>query len=217
MSLRHALLALLTARPLTAYDMAKQFSSSVGFVWHAPDSQIYPELRRMESAGLVEARELPSGGRRTKREYRITDEGVRQFREWVNAPLAYQRERDVHHLKAAYLEWSSPEAAREQLRQHIAFHRGQLEQWLELREQLLDRSNPTLSARLAASPPELHDRIVAFKVFAYDGLIDRARTEIEWARHGLGLIEELCGAAESGGASPSLHKEPAPGEADRAG
>jgi len=48
----------------------EQFSASVGAVWHAPDSQIYPELRRMEGDGLVEATELPSGGRRTKREYR---------------------------------------------------------------------------------------------------------------------------------------------------
>ncbi|MFF0449591.1 PadR family transcriptional regulator [Streptomyces sp. NPDC004609] len=190
MSLRYALLALLTARPLTAYDIAKQFSSSVGFVWHAPDSQIYPELRRMEKEGLVDAEELPSGGRRTKREYRITPEGVRRFREWVNTPLGYQRERDVHHLKAAYLEWSSPEAAREQLRLHIAFHTEQLDQWLELRERLLDRTNPTLAARLAASPPEQHDRIVAFKVFAYDGLVERARTEIAWARRGLDLIDE---------------------------
>lgn len=86
MSLRYALLALLSARPLSAYDIAKQFGSSVGFVWYARDSQIYPQLWRMEEDGLVAATELPSGGRRTKREYRITDEGVRQFRSWINEP-----------------------------------------------------------------------------------------------------------------------------------
>lgn len=192
MSLRYALLALLTSRPMTGYETSKQFGASVGFVWHAPDSQIYPELRRMEKEGLIEARELPSGKKRTKREYRITEAGVRQFRQWINTPLEYQRGRDVHHLKAAYLEWADPEAAKEQLRQHIAFHTAQVEQWLDMRERLLDRTNTTLSKRLANSPPERHDRIVAFKVFAYEGLIERSRTEITWARRGLELIDELA-------------------------
>ena len=48
MSLRYALLALLTVEPMTGYDLSKRFESSVAYVWHAPDSQIYPELRRME-------------------------------------------------------------------------------------------------------------------------------------------------------------------------
>jgi PadR family transcriptional regulator, regulatory protein AphA len=40
MSLRNALLALLVVEPMTGYDLAKRFGSSVGNVWHAPDSQI---------------------------------------------------------------------------------------------------------------------------------------------------------------------------------
>jgi DNA-binding PadR family transcriptional regulator len=192
MSLQYALLALLTARPLSAYDIAKQFGTSVGFVWHAPDSQIYPQLRRMEDQGLVEATELPSEGRRTKREYRITDEGVRQFRDWINSPVSYQRERDVHHLRAAYLEWAQPAEARKHLEQHIEFHQEQIEQWNALRTTLIDHSNPTLAARLAGSPPEQHERIVAFKVFAYDGMIERACAEIAWARRGLELVDKMA-------------------------
>ncbi|WP_433710223.1 PadR family transcriptional regulator [Nocardia sp. CA-084685] len=192
MSLRYALLALLTARPLSAYDIAKQFGTSVGFVWYAPDSQIYPQLRNMEEEGLVEATELPAGGRRVKREYRITDEGVRQFRDWINDPGVYQRERDTHRLRAAYLEWARPESAREHMERHIEFHREQIEQWSAVRAAILDRTNPTLAARLASSPPEQHERIIAFKAFAYDGLIERARTEIAWAERGLELVDKFA-------------------------
>ena len=42
MSLRYALLAILRVGPLSGYDLQKQFTQSVGHVWHAPDSQIYP-------------------------------------------------------------------------------------------------------------------------------------------------------------------------------
>lgn len=204
MSLRYALLALLTARPLSAYDIAKQFSTSVGFIWYAPDSQIYPQLRRMEEEGLVAATEVPSEGRRTKREYQITDEGVSRFRGWINDPVPYQRERDVHHLRAAYLEWADVNAARKAMQRHIEFHQAELHQWSELRATLLDRTNSTLAARLAGSPPEQHDRIVAFKVFAYDGLIERARTEIAWAERGLKLIEEMAGEPTSAATSAAI-------------
>ncbi|WP_354002962.1 PadR family transcriptional regulator [Microbacterium elymi] len=44
MSLRYAILAILRVGALSGYDLQKQFSQSVGHVWHAPDSQIYPEL-----------------------------------------------------------------------------------------------------------------------------------------------------------------------------
>lgn len=188
MSLRHALLAFLTARPLSAYEISKQFEESVGFVWFAPDSQIYPQLRRMEDDGLIAGSELSTSGR-PKREYRVTDHGAAELRRWVSEPLEYQRERDVAHLRAAYLEWASADAAREAMVQHIDFYTRQLDQWTALRRTLLDRTNPTLRARLSSAPAADHERIVAFKVFAYDGLIARAESEIAWARSGLALLD----------------------------
>jgi DNA-binding PadR family transcriptional regulator len=112
MSLRTALLALLTVEPMTGYDLYKHFESSVGYVWHAPDSQIYPELRKMEKDGLLQGREVPWGQRGRKTEYHVTEAGIAAFREWMNGTLEYSRERDPMHLKAAYFEWAEPEAVR---------------------------------------------------------------------------------------------------------
>jgi DNA-binding PadR family transcriptional regulator len=188
MSLRYALLGLLTGRPLSAYEISKQFKESVGFVWFAPDSQIYPQLRRMENDGLIAGSDLSASGRR-RREYHVTDEGIAEFRRWLSEPLEYQRERDVAHLRAAYLEWTDAAGARDAMTEHIDFYTRQLAQWTALRSTLLERTNPTLRARLSSAPAAEHDRIVMFKVFAYDGLIARAVSEIAWARSGLELLD----------------------------
>jgi DNA-binding PadR family transcriptional regulator len=82
-SLRHALLALLDAQPMTGYSLAKQFDQSVAYVWHAPHSQIYPELRRLEGDGLITGREQARGARGTKRTYDITEAGRDELRRWV--------------------------------------------------------------------------------------------------------------------------------------
>ena len=101
MSLRYALLALLVAEPMTGYDLSKLFQSSVAHVWHAPDSQIYPELRRMESDGLITGSEITWGQRGKKTEYHVTDAGRDAFRTWMDSALPYPRERDPAQIGRA--------------------------------------------------------------------------------------------------------------------
>ncbi len=193
MSLRYALLALLTSGPMTGYDISRRFQSSVGHVWHAPDSQIYPELRKMEGLGLVTAEAVPDGGRGEKRLYRPTESGIAALQEWMNAPLKYSPDRDPVHLKAAYFEWADPAAARLALTEHIAHYRDLLAQWQQQLDEIDDDTSPVLNRRLEGKAPEDRRRIAAFKRFAYEGLVERANAEIRWARNGLKLLDELDG------------------------
>ncbi len=191
MSLRNALFALLVVEPMTGYDLHKQFESSVGHVWHAPDSQIYPELKRMESEGLLEGEEIPWGPRGKKRQYHVTEEGKAAFRNWMDTPLEYARTRDPAHLKAAYMEWADPDAARAQLRAHITHHAGLLGQWREKVKEIEDGTSAMLNRRLANSPKADREKINAYKAYTYEGLMSQAEAEIAWARRGLKLIDRL--------------------------
>jgi DNA-binding PadR family transcriptional regulator len=191
MSLRYALLALLRVGPLSGYDLQKQFAQSVGHVWHAPDSQIYPELRKMQTDGLIEGEEQTRGVRGVRRVYHVTDAGERAYVEWMESPLDYQRVRDPAHLRAAYLETASPEAARRFLLAHVAEWEGERDQWERELAHIDARDNPMLARRLAVTPEAEHERTVAFKRFTYEGLVERARIEIEWARRGLALVDRL--------------------------
>lgn len=191
MSLRFALLALLTAQPMTGYDLAKAFHSSVGHVWHAPDSQIYPELRRMEKDGLVAGTLVRWGPNGTKTQYSITSEGESAFREWMLEPLEYARDRDPAHLRAAYFEWTDAAHARAHLEQHRRHFREQRDQWEGQLLAIRDRTHPVVVRRLALYPEDEWERIVAFKAFAYEGLIGRADQEIAWAERGIALVAQL--------------------------
>jgi DNA-binding PadR family transcriptional regulator len=190
-SLRYALLALLSVEPMTGYDLYKEFESSVGNVWHAPDSQIYPELRRMEQEGLLDGEEVIWGQRGRKRRYHITAAGLQAFRQWMNTTLDYTRVRDPAHLKAAYLEWAEPDAAREQMRAHIEHHTALRQQWEQRIREIDEDSSEMLNRRLAGTPASERTRVKAFKRFTYEGLVARADQEIAWARRGLALIDRL--------------------------
>ena len=197
MSLRYALLALLTAGPLTGYDAAKRFGGSVGHVWHAPDSQIYPELRRMQKDGLIEGEQVRWGPRSTKTQYRITDDGIAAFRTWMNTPLDHAPERDAHHMQAAYFEWADPDRARAILHRHIEYYTTQVELLTAVRDGIKAGTDPAIVRRLDHYPQHEHARIIAYKAYTYDGMIARSRSEIDWANKGLVLLDELSHAESS--------------------
>ena len=80
MSLRHSVLGLLAVQPSTGYELAQKFDVSLANAWHAGHSQIYPELAKLEEAGMVE---VVGEGARRSRTYGITDAGRAELRRWL--------------------------------------------------------------------------------------------------------------------------------------
>ncbi|MEU0564038.1 PadR family transcriptional regulator [Nonomuraea sp. NPDC005983] len=80
MSLRHAVLGLLSEGPASGYDLMKLFDVSLANVWPATQSQLYSELGKLAEAGLVS---VTAEGPRGRKEYSITDEGLAELRHWV--------------------------------------------------------------------------------------------------------------------------------------
>lgn len=190
MSLRQAILGLLDAEPMTGYELDRIMDETYGYVWTAPHNQIYVTLRQMEADGLVLAEAERSGGRR-KRVYSLTPEGRREMCRWVAEPIAYTGERDVAHLKVSMMNLVDLDDAEGVLRAHVDYHRERLAKWRERLAAVTSGRSRVLLARLAGTPPEDHDRLIAFKKLGYEGSIARARAEIDWAESCLRTVEAL--------------------------
>ena len=65
----YVILGMLALGVRTGYDIKAIVDRSTRFFWAASYGQIYPELRRLEEAGLVEGKSSPTGARKRK-EYR---------------------------------------------------------------------------------------------------------------------------------------------------
>ena len=76
------ILGLLRFGPRTGYDVKRVTDFSTRFFWRASYGQIYPELRRLEQAGLVRVREEPRG-RRPRHVYGLTPKGERALSAWL--------------------------------------------------------------------------------------------------------------------------------------
>ncbi|GAA4119309.1 PadR family transcriptional regulator [Enteractinococcus coprophilus] len=191
MSLRSALLTLLSAGPHTGYDLAKNFHSSVGFLWHAPDSQIYPELKKMQVEQLIEGYPVPWGSKgATKTEYAITDAGVEYLNTWQGQAVTYRPERSEVRLRAAYFEFAGDGDARSCLEGHLAHYRQVVEDVRRQIHELEEHASDIHQRRLARYQETEHAKITRFKIFAYEGVLRQAEAEIAWAQDGLAILDE---------------------------
>ncbi len=79
-SLRYAVLGLLARKPSTGYELTQSFDRTLNNAWHATHSQIYPELAKLQAAGLIE---VVGEGPRNSRTYAVTDAGRQEMRDWL--------------------------------------------------------------------------------------------------------------------------------------
>ena len=84
MSVRHALLALLSEGPKYGLQLREEFEARTGEVWPLNVGQVYTTLQRLERDGLVEsdggADEGPQKG------FRITSGGAEELAAWLRTP-----------------------------------------------------------------------------------------------------------------------------------
>jgi PadR family transcriptional regulator AphA len=125
------ILGFLRVRPRSGYDIKQAVGISTQFFWGASFGQIYPELRRLEKAGLVE---VESEGGRRRKAYRLTAAGERALDDWLRGDDDLFQYRDEGLLRLFFSDLSDPEAAlanirrmREWREQAVAFFHSELE------------------------------------------------------------------------------------------
>jgi len=96
MSVRHALLALLSEGPKYGLQLREEFEARTGEVWPLNVGQVYTTLQRLERDGLVEAADGapaehdapggPGAPGAPQKAFRITEAGAAELTEWLRVP-----------------------------------------------------------------------------------------------------------------------------------
>lgn len=84
MTVRHALLALLSEGPKYGLQLRQEFEAGTGEVWPLNVGQVYTTLQRLERDGLIEGDDEAEGG--VQKRYRITAEGAHDLSVWLGPP-----------------------------------------------------------------------------------------------------------------------------------
>jgi DNA-binding PadR family transcriptional regulator len=84
MSVRHALLGLLSEGPKYGLQLRQEFEARTGEVWPLNIGQVYTTLQRLERDGLVESDDCDTEG--PQKGFRITNGGAEELARWLRTP-----------------------------------------------------------------------------------------------------------------------------------
>ncbi|MDF2588164.1 MAG: putative transcriptional regulator [Anaerocolumna sp.] len=83
MSIKYAILGILSWKPTTGYDLKKIFEDSSFLYWSGNNNQIYKALIQMQEEELVTSEVIHQDNSPSKKIYTITKEGQNELKEWV--------------------------------------------------------------------------------------------------------------------------------------
>jgi len=102
MSVRFAILGLLTQKSRHGYELRAAFEAVVGgdANWEVKPAQIYTTLERLEESGLVErTSDLGEGSEPSRRVYAITRSGHEALMDWFAKGVTPEHQRDEFFVK----------------------------------------------------------------------------------------------------------------------
>jgi DNA-binding PadR family transcriptional regulator len=174
MALGDAILVLLTERPMTGYELAKTFDTSIGFFWRADHQQIYRELTRLRDRGHVQGREVMQSGKPNKLVYTLTSDGKAALRQWAAQPSRASSIKDDLLVRLYALDSVDIDPLRADLMARLEYHRDRLMRF----ERILEKRFPEGTA----SPADLGKLLTLRMGLRYE------RAATEWCEEALDTL-----------------------------
>ena len=172
MSVRHALLALLSEGPKYGLQLREEFVARTGEVWPLNVGQVYTTLQRLERDGLVESEDAEAG---PQKGFQITAEGARELAEWLRTPPDLSSPpRDELVIKVLVALRVPGTDVHEVIQTHRRYLVELMQQWTRLKE---DEAESDLGLALVVDAELFRLDSVIRWLDSADGRIKRAATE----------------------------------------
>ncbi|AHH19804.1 transcriptional regulator, PadR-like family [Nocardia nova SH22a] len=197
MSLKYAILGYLSSGPGSGYDLVQQLDGGLGWFWAASHSQIYPELRRLKTAGLITDTATTVGEKLEKRVYSLTDQGAHELREWTCTEPEYRPNRDPERLQLIFSDNNGADAIRRHLKAHLDYFTKRRDRLVRMRDRILSGQNARVQERLATKSESDRAMTLLLRDLAYGGDVRRAELEIAWASEALARVDALAQGGDS--------------------
>jgi len=173
MSVRHALLALLSEGPKYGLQLREEFEARTGEVWPLNVGQVYTTLQRLERDGLIESDDTEAVG--PQKGFQISEEGERELAGWLRTPpdLA-SPPRDELVMKVLVAVRVPGTNVHEVIQVHRRYLVELMQQWTRIKE---DEADADLALALVVDAELFRLDAVIRWLDTADGRLKRAATD----------------------------------------
>lgn len=178
-NLKYAILGLVNRGPKTGYDIKRAFDDrALTNFWHAEHSQIYPELAKLVSEGMLEVSTVIQGQKMEKKLYTITPAGKKDFEHWLRDDVPLERTyKDIFRLRTFFSDAMKPD-------EYLALLRSQRAMHQEKYDYLSSIQKADFPEIPAVGTPELGDYMVL------DGAVSREADCLRWLDRCIAIFEK---------------------------
>ena len=142
--------------PMSGYDIKRAFDHVLAPMWGAAHSQIYKELRRMETLGWVRMKREEQESRPDRKVYSIMPAGRQALIAWEGQPSFVLQMRDELLLKILFGSYAPPGALKATVKAGIEFYEQRLAVFQDNLDHLIirhDQPQETPEAGQSAGDP----------------------------------------------------------------
>jgi len=161
LSINHAILGILSRRPLTGYDLKKIMQDSAYMPWSGNNNQIYKALVELLEEGCLTNEIQHQSSAPSKKIYTITERGLAELKRWVLAATEPPEFRKMFLIQLA----GSEQLSDEELLGLLSGYEEELRTMLLYQEEKHQRENAAHevdSARSALIREMIHANVMAF-------------------------------------------------------
>jgi DNA-binding PadR family transcriptional regulator len=182
MSVRHALLALLSEGPKYGLQLRQEFEESTGEVWPLNIGQVYTTLQRLERDELIESDDNDDEAVGPQKAFRITEAGRKELDTWLSTPSDMTSPpRDELVIKVLAALRVPGVSVQDVVQVHRRYFVELMQQWTRLKE---DEADFDLTFALVVDAELFRLDSVIRWLDAVDGRLKRASLEPRSAKSG---------------------------------
>jgi PadR family transcriptional regulator AphA len=147
MSLKFALLGLISIKPASGYDLKRTIERSIHYIWNATSPQIYNTLRKLRDDGWITTAQLAQKGKPDKQIHTITDRGRDALTAFLGEPIRASVTRDEVLLRIFLGNFAEPETMRSELVSYLDRIRQERSYLESVEARISAHPGPNLEAR----------------------------------------------------------------------
>jgi DNA-binding PadR family transcriptional regulator len=123
---KYVALALLSKRPMTGYEIKKEFEGVISFFFDGSYGSVYPTLKNLEKEGCIEKRTIVQQDRPNKNEFSITDAGREVLAQYFEQPVDADSVRSDICMRLFFGDKAGDGELRNWMEQSIGQHEAKL-------------------------------------------------------------------------------------------
>lgn len=167
MSIKYAILGILSYNSYTGYDLKKIIQNSPFMHWSGNNNQIYKSLVELLEEGLVTNEVHHQEGSPSKKIYTITKEGIARLKEWVLLTPDPPEFKKSFLVQLAWADQLSPD----ELNDLLTKYENEISMQILIQQEIIRRG--TFSPNRTSRETNLWDMI-------YDNIITSYENELAW-------------------------------------